>query len=168
MKKWYILLFSILLLLGFVACGKNSASGMAADSQAADKASYQTITQEKAKELMDTQEVLILDVREQDEYDSGHIPGAVLLPVGSINETTAAEVIPDKDSTVLVYCRSGNRSKTASSALAELGYTNIYEFGGISTWPYRKEHGCINAVTTPSGVVGVAEWIGSDDRFRRR
>lgn len=86
MKKWYILLFSILLLLGFVACGKNSASGMAADSQAADKASYQTITQEKAKELMDTQEVLILDVREQSEYDSGHIPNAVLLPVGQIDE----------------------------------------------------------------------------------
>ena len=149
------LLISLLLLLA--GCGGNAADG-----------SYQQITQEEAKEMMDSQEVIILDVREQDEYDSGHIPGAVLLPVGSINETTAAEVIPDKDSTVLVYCRSGNRSKTASSALAEFGYTNIYEFGGISTWPYRKEHGCINAVTTPSGVVGVAEWIGGDDRFRRR
>ena len=89
--------------------------------------------------MMDTQEVIILDVREQDEYDSGHIPGAVLLPVGSIDEDTAAEVIPEKDSTVLVYCRSGNRSKTASAALAELGYTNIYEFGGINTWPYETE-----------------------------
>ena len=88
---------------------------------------------------MDTQEVIILDVREQDEYDSGHIPGAVLLPVGTIDEDTAAEVIPEKDSTGLVYCRSGNRSKTASSALAELGYTNIYEFGGINTWPYETE-----------------------------
>ena len=97
------------------------------------------ITQEEAKEMMDTQEVIILDVREQDEYDSGHIPGAVLLPVGTIDETTAAEVIPEKDSTVLVYCRSGNRSKTASSTLAELGYTNIYEFGGINTWPYETE-----------------------------
>ena len=82
---------------------------------------------------------IILDVREQDEYDSGHIPGAVLLPVGTIDEDTAAEVIPEKDSTVLVYCRSGNRSKTASSALAELGYTHIYEFGGINTWPYETE-----------------------------
>jgi len=100
---------------------------------------YQQITQEEAKEMMDTQKVIILDVREQDEYDSGHIPGAVLLPVGSIDEDTAAEVIPEKDSTVLVYCRSGNRSKTASSALAELGYTNIYEFGGINTWPYATE-----------------------------
>ena len=58
---------------------------------------------------------------------------------GSIDEDTAAKVIPEKDSTVLVYCRSGNRSKTASSALAELGYTNIYEFGGINSWPYETE-----------------------------
>ena len=89
--------------------------------------------------MMDTQEVIVLDVREQSEYGSGHIPGAVLLPVGSIDEKTAAAVIPEKDSTVLVYCRSGNRSKTASSTLAGLGYTNIYEFGGINTWPYEIE-----------------------------
>ncbi len=101
--------------------------------------SYQQITQEEAKEMMDTQKVIILDVREQDEYDSGHIPGAVLLPVGTIDEDTAAEMIPEKDSNVLVYCRSGNRSKTASSTLAELGYTNIYEFGGINTWPYGTQ-----------------------------
>ena len=125
MKRMIPLLLALLLLNG---CGGNDSDG-----------SYQQITQEEAKEMMDTQEVIILDVREQDEYDSGHIPGAVLLPVGSIDEDTAAEVIPETDSTVLVYCRSGNRSKTASSALAELGYTNIYEFGGISTWPYETE-----------------------------
>ena len=125
MKRIFPLLLSLLLLL--TGCGGN-ASG-----------AYQQITQEAAKEMMDTQEVIILDVREQDEYDSGHIPGAVLLPVGTIDEDTAAEVIPEKDSTVLVYCRSGNRSKTASAALADLGYTNIYEFGGINTWPYETE-----------------------------
>lgn len=101
--------------------------------------SYHQITQEEAKEMMDTKDVLILDVREQDEYESEHIPGAVLLPVGSIDENTAAETIPEKDATVLVYCRSGNRSKTASAKLAELGYTNIYEFGGINTWSYGTE-----------------------------
>lgn len=105
----------------------------------ASDASYHQITQEAAKEMMDTQEVIVLDVREQEEYYSGHIPGAVLLPVGTIDETTAAEVITEKDSMVLAYCRSGNRSETASSTLAELGYTNIYEFGGINTWPYETE-----------------------------
>ena len=100
---------------------------------------YQQISQEEAKNMMDTQEVIILDVREQDEFDTGHIPGAILLPVGTITADTAAAVIPETDSVVLVYCRSGNRSKTASAALAGLGYTGIYEFGGISTWPYEVE-----------------------------
>ena len=125
MKRMVFLLAALLLLTG---CSGGTSDG-----------SYEQITQEKAKEMMDTQEVIVLDVREQSEYDSGHIPGAVLLPVGSIDEETAAAVIPEKNSTVLVYCRSGNRSKTASSTLAGLGYTNIYEFGGISTWPYEIE-----------------------------
>ena len=101
--------------------------------------SYQQITQEAAKEMMDSQEVTILDVREQVEYDSGHIPGAVLLPVGTISEDTAAAVIDELDTVVLVYCRSGNRSKMASQALADLGYANVHEFGGIIDWPYEVE-----------------------------
>ena len=125
MKRMVFLLAALLLLTG---CSGGTSGG-----------SYEQITQEAAKEMMDTQEVIVLDVREQSEYDSGHIHGAVLLPVGSIDEETAAAVISEKDSTVLVYCRSGNRSKTASSTLAGLGYTNIYEFGGISTWPYELE-----------------------------
>ena len=100
---------------------------------------YQQISQEKAKEMMDSGGVIVLDVREQDEFDAGHITGAVLLPVGTISKESAAEVIPEKDSTVLVYCRSGNRSKTASAKLVELGYTSVYEFGGINTWPYEVE-----------------------------
>ena len=125
MKRILPLLLCLLLLTG---CGGNTSDS-----------SYEQITQEAAKEMMDTQEVIILDVREQDEYESGHISGAVLLPVGTIDETTAAQVIPEKDATVLVYCRSGNRSKTASAALADFGYTNIYEFGGINTWPYEAD-----------------------------
>jgi len=101
--------------------------------------SYKRISQEEAKNMMDKHEVIILDVREQSEFDEKHIPGAVLLPVGTIAEDTAAAVIPDLDSVVLVYCRSGNRSQTASRALAELGYRGIYEFGGINTWPYEVE-----------------------------
>ncbi len=126
MKRIFPVLLTFLLLL--TGCG----------SSGSDSA-YQQITQEEAKEMMDTQEVIILDVREQNEYDSGHIPGAVLLPVGTIDQDTAAAVIPEKAAHVLVYCRSGNRSKTASSKLAELGYTNVYEFGGINTWPYEIE-----------------------------
>lgn len=126
MKRLFPVLTALLLLLA--GCGGNESDG-----------SYQQITQEEAKETMDNQEVVILDVREQDEYDSGHIPGAVLLPVGTIDKDTAAAVIPEEESIVLVYCRSGNRSKTASSTLAELGYTNIYEFGGINTWPCEIE-----------------------------
>ena len=125
MKRILPMLISLLLVL--TGCGGNTSDG------------YQQISQEEAKEMMDSQEVIILDVREQDEYDSGHIPGAMLLPAGTIDEATAADVIPEKDSTVLVYCRSGNRSKTASSTLADLGYTNIYEFGGINTWPYETK-----------------------------
>ena len=119
----------LIILLLFTGCGGNSM----------EQNSYQQITQDVAKEMMDTQEVLILDVREQHEYDSGHIPGAVLLPVGTITKDTAADMIDDLDTVVLVYCRSGNRSKTASQALVDLGYTNIYEFGGINTWPYEIE-----------------------------
>ena len=125
MKRILSMLISLLLLTG---CGGNHVDG-----------SYRQISQDAAKKMMDTQEVIILDVREQDEYDGRHIPGAVLLSVGTIDGDTAAAVIPEKDATVLVYCRSGNRSKTASSALAELGYTNIYEFSGINTWPYETE-----------------------------
>ena len=123
----YMLPVVLIILMLFTGCGGNSMN----DS------SYLQITQEAAKEMMDTQDVVILDVREQHEYDSGHIPGAVLLPVGTITKDTAAAVIDESDTVVLVYCRSGNRSKTASQALADLGYTNVYEFGGINDWPYE-------------------------------
>ena len=128
MRKIIILLAMVLALGG---CGTAPRETMAG---------YQQITAEEAKGMMDMlDDEVVLDVREQDEFDSGHIAGAVLLPVGSISEATAAEVIPEKDSVVLVYCRSGNRSKTASAKLVELGYTNVYEFGGIKTWPYEIE-----------------------------
>ena len=126
MKRILALLFALCLLV-LAGCG-----------QQAD-AAYRQISQEEAKEMMDAGDAVVLDVREQSEYDDGHIPGAVLLPVGSIDEDTAAAVIPEKSATVLVYCRSGNRSKTAAAALAELGYTDVYEFGGINTWPYEIE-----------------------------
>ena len=97
------------------------------------------ITAQEAKEIMDTEEgYIILDVREQDEYDVCHIPGAILIPYTQI-EDKADEMLPDKDQLILVYCRSGRRSKIAAEAMAQLGYTNIREFGGIIDWPYEVE-----------------------------
>ena len=120
--KWLPLLLLLLLLTG---CGGNP------DAQA----SYQQISMEKAIELMNTQTgYLILDVRTQEEYDAAHIPGAICIPNESIGEEAPAQ-LPDKGQMILVYCRSGNRSKQAAEKLMKLGYTNILEFGGIIDWP---------------------------------
>ena len=100
---------------------------------------YEQITAEDAKKIMDSgEEHIILDTREQDEFDEGHIPGAILIPYTEI-ENKAEEMLPDKDKLILVYCRSGRRSKIAAENLAKLGYTNVKEFGGIIDWPYEIE-----------------------------
>ena len=102
-----------------------------------EKAMYEQITPQEAKKIMDSgAEHIILDTREQDEFDEGHIPGAILIPHTEI-EDKAEEMLPDKDALILVYCRSGRRSKIAAEALSELGYTNVKEFGGIIDWPYE-------------------------------
>ena len=98
---------------------------------------YEQITPQQAKEIMDARDdILILDVREQEEYDAGHVPGAALIPYTEI-EQRAGELPEDKDTTILVYCRSGRRSKIAAESLARLGYTAVMEFGGINDWPYE-------------------------------
>lgn len=100
-----------------------------------EETGYRKITAEEAKEKMDAGGVTIVDVRTPAEYDEGHVPDAVLVPNESIGETEPPE-LPDKDAILLVYCRSGRRSKEASDKLAELGYRNVYDFGGILDWPY--------------------------------
>lgn len=135
----------------FSACGKNEANKIdetntsdkttqeAAGEQTTSKATYDQISQEEAKSLMDTeQDAIILDVRTEEEYAVGHIPGAICIPNESIDDTITVQ-FPDKDQLILIYCRSGNRSKQASEKLVNLGYTNIKEFGGINTWPYETE-----------------------------
>ncbi len=98
---------------------------------------YQQITQKKAKQIMDRDtDIVILDVRTQEEYDSGHIKDAVCLP--NENIISEPDVLPDKAQKILVYCRSGNRSKKAAQKLADMGYENILEFGGILDWPYAE------------------------------
>ncbi len=107
------------------------------DTQKQTQNDYQEITQEQAKKLMDSgTNCVILDVRTQEEFDAGHIPGAILIPDYEITEK-AQEILTDKDQLILVYCRSGRRSKGVAEELAALGYTNIQEFGGILTWPYE-------------------------------
>ena len=100
---------------------------------------YEIITVEDAKKIMDSgEDIVILDVREQDEFDAGHIAGSILIPYTEI-ENKAEEMLTDKDAQILVYCRSGRRSKIAAEALSKLGYSNIKEFGGIIDWPYEVE-----------------------------
>ena len=128
MKKLLFLLLSVMLL---TACGQATEN----DREAA----YMNITAEEARQIMDSEDgYIILDARTQEEYDQGHIPGAVVISHEEIAEK-AEEVLTDKDQLILVYCRSGRRSKIAAEALAELGYTNIREFGGIIDWPYEVE-----------------------------
>ena len=128
MKKLFILLLAAAI---FAACGQTG--------KIVKESVYMNITAEEAKALMESETgYIILDVREQDEYDAGHIPGAILIPYTRIEEE-ASEKLTDKDQLILVYCRSGRRSKIAADALMELGYTNIREFGGILDWPYEIE-----------------------------
>lgn len=101
------------------------------------KNSYEQITANQAKELMEKEtEYIIIDARTQEEFDEGHIEGAILIPEYEISQRAEKE-LPDKDRLILVYCRSGRRSKIASQALVDLGYTNVKEFGGIIDWPYE-------------------------------
>ena len=100
-------------------------------------ATYEQIDGAKAKELMDSESgYIIIDARTQEEYDEGHIPGAIMIPEYEIADRAENE-LPDKDQLILVYCRSGRRSKIAAEELVKLGYTNVKEFGGIIDWEYE-------------------------------
>ena len=119
------MLLTLVLPFGCVGCS-NSGS-----------ASYDQISGAEAKALMDSESgYIILDAREQYEYDEGHIPGAILISYDKIADR-AKKALPDKDQLILVYCRSGRRSKIAAEELVKLGYTNVKEFGGIIDWEYE-------------------------------
>ncbi len=118
-NKLFSLLLPVLLLVG---CAPSA------------DASYRQITVAEAVTLMETeQNYIILDVRRPDEYAAGHIPGAINVPNESIG-TEPIAALPDKDRLILVYCRSGRRSKQAAAKLVAQGYTDIVEFGGINDW----------------------------------
>ena len=128
MKKLIFLLLAVMML---TACGELNKTDR--------EATYMNITAEEAKGIMDREEgYIILDVRTREEYDQGHIPGAIQISHEEIAEK-AEDVLTDKDQLILVYCRSGRRSKIAAEILVDLGYTNIKEFGGILDRPYEVE-----------------------------
>lgn len=122
----------LMIAAGLLAAGL--AAGCAGTGEAAG---FRSISPEKAKQMMAAPGAVVVDVREPGEYAEGHVPGAVLLPLGTIDAKHAAAVIPEKDGMVLVYCRSGVRSKKGAEKLADLGYTEVFEFGGIIQWPYE-------------------------------
>lgn len=129
MKK---VIFIMMVSLLFAGCANSSAQGSNGGN------SYRQVSMDEAIAIMNEQSgYIILDVRRADEFAGGHIPGAINIPNESIGTNEIPE-LPDKDQMILVYCRSGRRSKEASQKLADLGYTNIVEFGGILDWPGEK------------------------------
>ena len=140
--KSIVILVMLLISVAVVGCGQKEvhiiggadgptsiflASGGTSDS-------YMQIDQEMAKAMMELDDGhVVVDVRRQDEYDSGHIPGAICIPNESIADTQPAE-LPDLNQVILVYCRTGKRSKEAAQKLYDMGYKNVFEFGGIVDW----------------------------------
>ena len=131
-KGLIIMLLISLSLFGMTACGNENGKS----------STYEQITAEQAKTIMDTEkDYIIIDARTQEEFAEGHIENAILIPEYEIAERAEKE-LPDKEQLILVYCRSGRRSKIASEELVNLGYTNVKEFGGIIDWPYEKVKVC--------------------------
>ena len=124
-KRFLLMLLTFSLPLGCIGCSTG------------DSASYEQISGAEAKALMDSESgYIIIDARTQEEYDQGHIPGAILIPEYEIADRAEKE-LPDKNQLILVYCRSGRRSKIAAQELVKLGYANVKEFGGIIDWKYE-------------------------------
>ena len=128
-RGWLIILMITLSIFTLAACGDKNDKG--------ETLTYEQISAEEAKAIMDTEkEYIIIDARTGSEFAEGHIEGAILIPEYEIAERAEKE-LPNKDVLILVYCRSGRRSKIASEELVKLGYTNVKEFGGIIDWPYE-------------------------------
>lgn len=126
-KGLIIMLLISLSLFGITACGGENGKA----------STYEQITAEQAKTIIDTeQDYIIIDARTEEEFAEGHIEGAILIPEYEI-ASRAEKELPDKEQLILVYCRSGRRSKIASEELVKLGYTNVKEFGGIIDWQYE-------------------------------
>lgn len=142
--KGTIILLTVALTLFSCGCGKendikndNITKENITENSTVNSLGYEQISGEEAKKIMDSETgYIIIDARTQEEFDEGHIENAILIPEYEISERAEKE-LPDKNQLILVYCRSGRRSKIAAQALVELGYTNIKEFGGIIDWKYE-------------------------------
>ena len=134
MKKWVMYVVATLVLVVLLLAVGWGLKSCQTPTSEVKEVGYTQIPQELAKEMMRADDSLVVvDVRTQEEYAEGHIPGAVCVPNESIVDAQPAE-LPDLEQTILVYCRSGRRSKEAAQKLADMGYTNVYEFGGIIDW----------------------------------
>lgn len=151
MKKIICLISALLLIFSFAACAmpwqKEEApqTEPSSSENTQEALGYTQLSYEAAKEMIDnTEGEIILDVRTPDEFAGGYIPGAVLFPSEEITEETAKEKLPEKDAVIMVYCSSGMRSKKIGAKLAGWGYTNVYEFGGINSWPYEVHYDTVS------------------------
>ncbi len=134
MNKLLIAIALSLICVGATACGIWENNPSAASGK---ELTYIDIKPEEAKQRLEAESgILLLDVRTEEEYAQKHIPDSILIPVDVI-EKEAPEKLTDKDAVIFVYCRSGNRSRTAASALVKMGYTNVYNLGGMNDWPYE-------------------------------
>jgi len=136
MKKTILLILAGLFLL-MITVGCDSFKTATNPAEEFVKAEYIKLTPEEANEMMETEDVIIIDVRTEEEFRQGHIERAILIPDYDLDKL-AAEMLPDKNATILLYCRSGNRSERASHLLIGMGYQNIYDFGGIIDWRYGE------------------------------
>ena len=158
MKKMGLLFLASFLFL--TGCASNGQSMDGPDTAR----SYQQIDQETAKQMMAQDDGhIVVDVRRPDEYESGHIPGAICIPNESIG-TEQPEELPNPGQILLIYCRSGNRSRQAAEKLFQMGYTNVYEFGGIIDWTGEIVTGQSLALTVESNPTTGFSWQAVQDQ----
>lgn len=132
-EKFIYLLVVILLMGVFSGCSSKEIN----NKKESPAAGFSSITPEEAKKRLENEKgIILLDVRTKEEYDSGHIKDALLIPVDTL-EAEAEKLIKDKDAVIFVYCRTGRRSTNAADILVKLGYKNVYNLGGIVDWPYE-------------------------------
>jgi rhodanese-related sulfurtransferase len=142
LKRLIALTLTVIILPGFLcSCSANHSNNLSNDKGTLSKTTYQKISPEQAKNMMDEgKPYILLDVRTDEEYKEKRIDGAVLIPYDEIKDRAAIE-LPDKDVLILIYCRSGRRSAIAANEMIEMGYIHLYDFGGIIDWPFDTVNG---------------------------